>query len=381
MRFLDAIKSFLFLSFLISLPAHAMEFRTGDSIEVQGSYSDNLFVAGGEVHAQLQSIDDVFMAAGQINLEGDAAESLWLAAGNLSLRNLTTRYGVLAGGNVLLVNSTIRELIAAGGSVRLQKIEIQDDLVLAGGKIFFDKDSNVKGSATIAGGEVTLAGHFSGEVRVTADELKLDPSLVIEGNLTHKTASFEVAEGARILGQTKAMPMEEQDWFEGGVVAMGFAGVLFFLGCLLIVPILAILFPKVTDQGSAILRKHFWESLGKGVVAAVVALLVWSVLLASVIGTPIALISIPFLAVAKMLAWTIAIFSVATLIRGGISKKGEIALSRKGRFGWTLLASLVVGAVFLIPILGFLLILLLFFAGFGALYLEMKHRCDDKALS
>jgi cytoskeletal protein CcmA (bactofilin family) len=364
-----------FFSLILSRTAIAAEIRQGEEIDLTGDYIDNLFARAGEIRAQLRSTDDVFLAGGVIHFGGETAENLWVAGGTLTFKNAKARYGVIAGGEISFTDAHFHELIVSGGKVRIQKAEIEDDLVAAGGEVRVDSASTIGGSTVIAGGSVTLAGHFSGDVQVYANHLIIDSSAVIGGNLSHTTQTIEIADGARIEGRTIEVSSEATG--PGSRVLAFLSALLVSLGGLCVVPILSLVFPRLSDRGRDEIHLRRWETVGRGAVFALLTPVLWFFLFLSGIGIPLALILLPFLMVAGFLAWTVSLYTIGDGLRRLITQRDQtIQLSAKQRFGWTFLASLVVSVIFWIPVVGEIMAVIVFLAGLGALYLQGREHLN-----
>lgn len=352
---------FVSLGLMLSLSLEAAHFKRGDRIELRGEYSDNLFAAGGDISADLKSTDDIYLAGGKIRFRGSTREDL-----------------AVAGGEVSIADAKIQELVVAGGSVRIERAEISDDAVTAGGEVFFGPDTTVRGSANIAGGEVTLSGNFAGDVEVSAGRLRIEPTAVISGNLGHRTRDLEIAPGARILGQTIARTPDVAP--SGGVFALLTIGsLLFFLGTFLVAPVWATLFPGAATYGADRIRAYFWEMLGKGFASVVFAPVVLAILMISVVGTPLALTLVPLFIAGAVLAWSIAVHALGVSMHARLRRGSEAAeFTGKRRFGWTMLASLVMALALMVPVAGAVFAMLGFFVGVGALYELMRARFARK---
>ena len=124
--------------------------------------------------------------------------------------------------------------------------------------------------------------------------------------------------------------------------------------------------PQYHETAIRTLREQRWVSLGVGFVAAVLTPVVTAILFATVLGIPLALI---LAAVYPILLYWGRIFALHRL--------GE-ALCRlfraSPRPGWALVLGLVVyGLLALIPVLGWLVILVVVLSGLGAEVIARKN--------
>lgn len=380
------------LVFLIPSGGAPQELREGDTLRLSGKVDENLFAAGREIEADFDSTDDAFLAAGKILFRARTREGLFLVGGDLSLREAGAGLAVVAGGAVAVAESRFRELVVAGGDVRLESAAVADDLVAAGGKITLSRatvigdslvagggqitfEGRAGGNARFAAGEVTLAGTVDGNVDVRAGTLRVGPTAVIDGNLTHSTNRIEISPQARIRGQVVALPgPDPRDW-EGFGWLGTFTLILFALGSCLVPPLLALLFPGVTDRAHGRLRDRFWESLGKGFLVFLLVPVALALLLVSLLGTPVALAALPFAGALGLLAWTVEARAVGHQVRLWTRRgAADVApLTARPRFGWTLLGSFVILLVLWVPFLGFLFCSVLFLSALGALVEALRR--------
>lgn len=356
--------------FGMSLSAMAADFRIGENVSVSGEFSDNLFVTGGDVQVEVHSKDDAYVAGGEVDFTKTIVRHLFLAGGDLSFRDSKAEVSTIAGGKIDLSHSTFNELIVAGGDIHLTAINVEDDLVVAGGEIFIGRESIVKDSSVIAGGEVTLEGKFEGDVRVIANELKVSPTVVIKGDLYYTAKKIDISTEAQISGNKIEKVYESKPEYDKGAWG-AFSALLLFLGGLLVAPILVVFFPGPILKSSNFVRSQFLASLGQGTIAFFLIPIVVLVLLMSIIGTAVGLALIPGVFIIAIFSYGVAVFTVGDQLRLWLRKSVNTEFSgRKKLFQWTLLGSLVFSILSAIPLLGAIFYFILMLVGLGAL---MSH--------
>ncbi|HEX4926200.1 MAG TPA: hypothetical protein VFV50_19050 [Bdellovibrionales bacterium] len=373
------------LCLFLSVPVGAAEYRRADNLDLRGQFEEILFAAGGEVSADIESTDDVFVAGGRLGITARTSESLYLGGGTLNVKNTQARTSNIAGGEVKLSDSKFRELLAAGGTVELDRVQLEDDLILAGGRVMTGSDSKVGGSALVAGGDVTLDGTFSrdtrvaggqvvlaaefgGPVHVYAEKLVVKSDAVIRGDLIYTAETADISPEAKITGERRAVPREkrESDW-AGAAAAFSVWGVFFGLGLLLIPALVASAIPGIVAASATLISGRFWESLGKGVLLVIVFPMVFAILAMTAIGLPAALAFLPFLIAGKVIAVTSVAYVVGQLLRGQLGR-GAGPQRKRSVFGWTLLGTIVVMIALWIPFVGVLVFLVSFFTSLGAVF-------------
>lgn len=368
------MRTFLFVLFFVS-SSFAAEYQASDNLHLKGQYSDNLYAAAGNLNAEMSSSDDVFLAGGEIFVKATSLQQdLFLAGGKININDLRALSAIIIGGDVLISKANFRELVAAAGNLRIENNQILDDLTAAAGNLTITSDTRVAGTSTLAGGKVTLAGHFSGDVKVYGDEVYIEPSTVIEGNLTYGARKAEIDPKAEIRGQITAVPLKGRDRDKDGPFK-GFALITLLIGALFVAPLTVFFFSKLTVDAQTELRTQFWPALGKGVLIFIVTPVLVVFLLASVFATAVGLALIPFVLFTYVVVWAVASLSVGNQIRIWMQKGSATSPTRRDYFAWTLLGTFLLAVVFLIPVVGFIAYTILMLASSGALYSAFCNNC------
>lgn len=341
--------------------------RHGDFAELAGQSAEMAFVAGRQVRVTAQVSDDVFAAGRDLRVDGASADHLFAA-----------------GGEIDLAPAALRDLVAAGGRVQLRAGLVRDDVVAAGGEISLDRNARIDGSTVLtggrlridapigrellaSGGRIELNGPVGRDVRLRADEIVIGPQARIGGDLHARGASVEIAPGAVVQGRTVREIVEKRDERSA---AAGFAMIaaLFALGMLLMIGVVAAAAPRLMDGVDRRLRSRLWVATAIGVAIVLVGPILVIALLASVLGAPLGLL----LALVYMAAVPLAFAGVAYWLGQWI--RGRVAPARAAepprwpaRFGWTLLAGLLIILACMIPFVGGLVWLFVAATGVGAL--------------
>jgi len=360
---------------------HANQNDEKENISIRGEYQENLYKAGGFVNADFTSLDDVYIAGGEIDFKASVQKDLFLAGGSIIIQDSQAQLAAVAGGTLSISQSNFRELILAGGNIQLDSGSISDDLVAAGGNIRINQDVKVGGSSNLAGGKVTIKGQFLGNVRVYAKDLYLAPSTIIKGSLSYYAEEVEIDPKAQILGDRILLPKLDHEMGTGTLISGIFLMILFFIGALFIAPLLSLFFPKLVFEANTQVRENFWSILGKGTLIILLMPITLTLLFISILGFPFAMASLPFIAAAFILAWSIAAFIIGNQLYIWLNKtETSSSKNTKARFGWTILGTFVLNTIVLIPFLGFIFCLLATLVGFGALC-ETAYKLSKKSSS
>ncbi len=163
-------------------------------VEVRGMITGDLFALSGETVLAGTVGKDAAIVTFQLELEGYVGDSLRaVVAESLSVSGTVDGAALVLGKTVVFRSSATMNgtVVARGGHVQL--------------------DGTFNGPVRIGAGEAILSGHFASDVFVTCDALRLEPGLVIEGNLTYASRNdVSVPEGA-VAGLVKREERVEEE--------------------------------------------------------------------------------------------------------------------------------------------------------------------------
>jgi uncharacterized RDD family membrane protein YckC/cytoskeletal protein CcmA (bactofilin family) len=274
-------------------------------------------------------------------------------------------------------------------------VVVGDDNVIAEGTVVPHDAVAVMGNLTVNGevknnavavlGDNTINGHVHGDVVAVVGNLILGPKAVVDGNLVCVLGAIERDPGAVVRGHTEVQsigpnvrPASVMSWWDhalklGRPIAIGA-----HLGWLWIITgfaigfyaLLGLLFPKkIAATGDKLVEEPFFVVLAA--VLAVLALPVLFVLLCiTIIGIPVALLVLPVGTLLVAMFGKAAIY--ALIGRKLTADRFHPALA-------VLLGALVFTLLYLVPWLGGVLLLLVWFLGFGCAVLAMFGRSKDAA--
>ncbi|MDD5569084.1 MAG: hypothetical protein PHG23_01560 [Candidatus Pacebacteria bacterium] len=329
--------------------------------------NDNLYVAGSDVNVAGSVLGDLLAAGGNMFISGPVGGDLMLVGGTLNIISKVSGDVRVAGGNIMISNSVGGDLLAAGGQVNvLEGLSAGKDVKIAGGNVNFS--GTAAGSMEVAGDQVYINGTVEKDLVVRAADITFGPKAVIRGNFDYYSPKEAVMEqGSAISGQTNfhktAAPLKKE-------TAKGFAWGFITLAWLLksAMIILAGLVAIYVFKGptQAVVEEalgKFWSNAGKGFgllfLIPIAVILSFITVVASFLGL-IALFAYIALLIASSI---IAVLVFARLALKYIFKKEQYELN-----WWiVIIAALVLGAVSLIPFVGWLFTFVVFLAAFGSL--------------
>ncbi|MFC4723747.1 hypothetical protein AB6B38_03750 [Glycocaulis abyssi] len=380
-------------------PAHAQ--YIGGDLNLDLDQDRSAQFLAGDVTLRGRVGGDISGLAGNVDITADVGGSVQLAAGDIIIRGTVGRDVSLAGANISILADVSGGADLAGADIRVGG-RIGRDLAAGGALIAIDESGSIGGNMDLAGSEIRMSGTaqgrmkgrartviiegtVAGDVELHAENVEIMPGAQIAGQLRVRGPNAPViAEGAQIIGETsyEEAPFSDQRrarvysgprvsdfgppvWAFG--TAMGIAAfVLGLLACLIS--------PRAVSGIADHFRARPWASGLLGLVLAaflpILLVAVFVFLAITVIGIPLGIIllfAFPFIMV---LAYAFGAVVLGDLI---FNRSGEgIGLGLRVLSFFLVLA--VVGALGVVPALGFLIGSIVFFIGLGAWTLALFNR-------
>jgi len=362
--------------------------EVAEKVAVSGSHQDQQFLAGETVEVTADIADDVFAAGRKVLLESASAENALAAGFFVTVRETTARDMILAGGEIDFAGAVSDDLVAAvcpvcpmvGGLHLRRGTHIGDDARLAGRDIHVEAriDGTLYAAAT---GTVTLSGEIAGSAEILADRIVVTPDAKIGGDLLYAgTAKPEIPEGAVVSGEVRELDVKLPKIEDsGGWVWFGIAvAAIFVLAVMFLGAVYQLVIPNILSRAAVTAQEHPWSSLGRGVVVLLVIPALAGLLLATVIGIPLAMVIMAIFFVMLTLAFVSVAYCIGLFIRDRIGRSGALP-SWAGRIMWTALGIAILMLVAAVPLIGFVVALLAVVAGLGGLVGEARGVLQPQA--
>ena len=368
--------------------AEARAAEIGEKVALSGSHQDQQFLAGETVEVTADIADDVFAAGRKVLLDSASAENALAAGFFVTVRETTARDMILAGGEIDFAGSVTDDLVAAvcpvcpmvGGLHLRRGSHIGDDARLAGRDIHVEAriDGALYAAAT---GRVTLSGEIGGNAEILADRIVVTSDAKIGGDLLYAgSAKPEIPEGAVIGGKIRELDVklpkleESGSWVWFGIAA----AVIFVLAVMFLGAVYQLVIPTVVSRAAVTAQEHPWSSLGRGVVVLLVTPALAGLLLATVIGIPLAMVIMAIFFVVLTLAFVSVAYCIGLFIRDRFGRAGALP-SWAGRIMWTALGIAILMLIAAVPLIGFVVALLAVVAGLGGLVGEARGVLQPQA--
>lgn len=327
--------------------------------------NDNLYVAGSDVNISGTVIGDLFAAGGNVTVSGPVEEDLMAAGGSLNISGKVNGDERVAGGTVIISNSIGGDLLVAGGQVSiLPGSIIGKDVEISGGNINYRGESN--GRLSISGGDVYINGKVNGDLSITAQNIKLGPDAMINGNFEYSSPKEAVLEeGSKINGTVEFNKTTTFEKNSDAKPMVGFITFAFITKMAAIIFAALIFFYFFRKPIEAIVKEgvsNFWKNAGKGFVILIVIPAAVIISLITIIGAPLGVIGGMLYAALLIVSSIIANLIFAQLCLN-FFKKGE-----KGLNWWIIILSVIIfGMILFIPFIGWLFKLIILLVALSSL--------------
>ncbi len=338
---------------------------------VEREFGTDHFVAGCPVRIESRVAGDAFAAGCSVDIDAPVDGDVLAAGGNVRIAAPIGQTLYAAGGS-LAVNAAIgRSARLAGGDVEIgPKAQVGGNVTVGGGKVRIL--GAVKGYVRAAGGEVRIDGPIDGDVIATAGTVELGPNARIAGKLRYASRNELARDAAAQVKDGVERLQFEGKWAAPERAKHSFAargGWIWSIGLMIIAAVLVAALPAFSARVSAALRSRSGFSLLIGFVALVCIPAAALILLFTIIGLPLALLTIALYLALLLIGY------VCVGIGAGDWALARLAPARASQLGWRIVAAvlgmLVLTLLARIPYLGGFVVLIALLLGLGALALQV----------
>jgi cytoskeletal protein CcmA (bactofilin family) len=345
-------------------PSHLLAYEAGRTVIKGGTVSEDLYVAGGTVRVFAEAEGDVVAAGGRVIIGQLVKGDVIVAGGSVNVRARVLDDIRAAGGDVILEGEVGGDAIAAGGNVSLApETTIGGRAWLAGGHV--EVAGSIGKELKAAGRTITIAGNVQGDVELVAQKIEILPTARIQGNLTYRSPQeAKIDPSAQIEGKVSYI----QTGLRYTPMQRAIFRVLFFLSLMVVGIVLFLLFPNFTVSAGRTIGSDPWKSLGLGLALLVTTPFVGGLLMATVLGIPLALMLFAIYSVSLLAGFLTAVFFLGEWEVRFLRRGPE--LSRSWRILSIILALIGLWLIQLIPVVGCVVLFLALLFGIGALGLQ-----------
>lgn len=372
--------------FLIPLSVGASDVQIGKNVSIapDAPFLENVYVAGGQVNVAATSEKDLTVLGGRIIVTAPVNGDALLLGGTVDLLESVGGDVRVFGGDVVITKPIGGDVLVFGGTVSiLPSASVGGDVIVFAGTV--DVQGAVGGQLRVYAGAVSVNAPVGGVASIQAGEsVEFGEKTVFSDSLTYSAPKEAVVATGAVLGDSvlftknaqierhKEFPKDGKGLLIAGMAILGALILMKFVGMLVAALAVVHTFPRFSLAFSTEVLENFWKSAGIGFVATVVPPIAIIILVISVVGSYLGFI----LGALYLFGLLIAGVCVGIIAGAFLSKhfKKEVRVNWK----WTILGTVVVFALSLIPIVGWILTALLFFASMGAVAVSLWRDAQVK---
>ncbi len=345
-------------------------------------YEDDVMIGGAFVNGDFTVVGDSFIAGNMLEISGTFGDDMNIVGGQVELSGEIADDLRMAGGTVVLDGKVGSDAFLAGGQVTITKDSvISDELYVGAGMVRLF--GTVNGDVYLGAGQAVVSGVINGDLTIEAEDISISDTAQINGNLIYKSNNeIKDLNKENISGTVEYTPISEIDLSGVGVntgtvggLAVG-AGIVaqitgFIVGLLMLFIVglaMVLIVPGFSDRTSKFFTGQIGWSLLYGLVAMIVLPVLSILIMITIIGLPLGIITLVLYFVGLYIAKVVAAMSVGSAIIG--RKKKNLSI---------LVLSLALGLfiyelITMIPIVGGFINLVMVMVGYGAIMLWFTKR-------
>lgn len=331
----------------------------GKTVRIEGKVEGDLYVAGENIFVTGDVVGDTTAVGSDINIEGSIGQDAYLAGRTITVTRAKVSDSLhVAGQNITISGDTLLggSLLGAGSNVR-NDATVARSLMLAGATLY--QNAPVLGEARLAGKDLTLGPKTSISKDLTyflsPDSGKIDNQAKVKGNTNVVTEPTEWREKRTI---------DEQNRRNFGYLWRVWS----YVGMLLVGGVAIWLLKKPLDTAVNSLHNQSLSALGTGLLISILTPPALLLLMFTVIGIPLAMLSIPLYIILLYAGKIVIALALARTLFSAASFTKVIPLFEMfvGVSALHLLK--------LIPVAGYFIGMLATWIGIGAIYLSLKKK-------
>lgn len=360
---------------VVASPARAAETAASEIVIIPegDTVTGDLYATGARVVVEGTVEGDlVGFAAEEIVISGEVTGSVLAIAPSSTVSGEVGGSMRFSGNRLTVTGSVGRDLV--GAAVR---VELGPESAIDGDVLFWAVSMQSTGSigANLEGTQRTLelSGAIGGDVDVTVNRLTIAGPLEVTGDLGYRSPSeaegLDQATVGGVVAHKTPLPPNIR------IRALGIlTRFLVVLGLTAAALLVGWGWPGRTEFAGGMARTRVWGSLGRGVLIVVSPLIVAGIA-ALIAGLAPASASLPLLAIfAPLIVALAGMVLVLSLVAGvpAVLALGRAVPGERGLYGSILLGSVVAGALWLLPLVGWIVPFLVLTIGLGAWILSFR---------
>jgi hypothetical protein len=365
----------ILLMAIVASPALAFDARAGDTVTISSGevVEGDLYLAGGNIIINGTVNGDIFGVGQSLTINGAVNGGVTFAGQTMTLNGEISHGARLAGASITFNGVIGRDLVIASGEVTISRqSRVSGDLILAVGAA--QVEGYVNGSIRGGASSANIADGVGGDVELEVDRLTITSTADIKGNLTYTSENeADIQSGARVAGTTAHKLPEVKKPARAFLPVLAGAVVIWkvlgFLMILVIGIIIILIAARRTTLMANSIQSNPWQSLGWGALLLFVTPIAAVIVMITVIGLPVGLISLALYGIAVYLSQ----IPVALLIGRLVIRQNRELESKTLMIGALALGLFILLLLRLIPFIGWLVALLTVVFGLGTLVTAVRR--------
>ena len=332
--------------------------RTGDTVTVANDQvvSGDFYATGGTVSNSGLIEGDLYTAAGSFTNNGTVDGDLTVVSGSAQIHASVTDDVRVVGGDVVIAGNVGGDVVVVGGLLKvLSTAEIQGDV------LFF-------------GGELQVLGKVEGSVMGTAEQARIDSH--IGQSIDMKVGAITLGDRAEVLGDVRYTAVNEVVRSQNAVVVGDIVKnsatdneapvsyeryVISFIVILFSALVLQLIFRAHLQKALPALTTNIGMSGLIGIAGVILIPLLMVVSLASMLGILVGLILLFGLVLLLLVSFALSSILVGAMVNRYVTGHATLNVV------YTILGAALLQIALLIPAIGPVLVMVIFFIVFGAL--------------
>jgi cytoskeletal protein CcmA (bactofilin family) len=332
----------LVVVFVTGMPLAAMAFviQTGETVKITDGLRDDLYAAGQAVTVSGRLDGDVAAVGRVVTITGAVTGGILAAGQEVQISGGVGRTVRAVGQSVAIENAVGSDVLVAGEEINIRpQVRIGRDLLASGETVYVAGD--IGRFARVLGDSVVISGRVGKGLRVDARRLTIMPTARIDGDVRYSAElPADIRPGAIIKGRIERVARPPQrEVLVLGVPVSDLLRVWEGLALLLLGLVVVTVVPQGAREIATTALRRFPHSLVAGIAVLVAVPVVSVVLLATVIGIP--------LAAAMMLLLAAVVYPAQVFVAAALGKVLLIPIGRRKTLSTSIHLMVAVGTVIL----------------------------------
>lgn len=316
---------------------HGSVYSSGKNVQIKGEIFGDVICAGQNITVEATVHGDVICIGQDITVGGKVDGDIRLAG-----QIVTVEGEIGKNASVAAMSFSLDAQAKIGQDISA----VSDDLSIKG---------SVGRDAVASGSNVTFNGPIGRNISVQSENVQLKEQAAVAGNLTYTASKApKLSEGAAVKGKTTEVKPQKED--SGFSLINPLYYVMALLSLVIVGVVLAWLFPQLFRRTTEDINISLWKVLLTGIVASVAVPTLGVLLAITVVGVPLTVIFLLAMLFGALLSGPVVGYWLGTQLLRNSNSVPLIAA-----VGGTVVVSL-----YFIPFIGFIIMMLAFWTGFGA---------------